>query len=230
MKIADEAEALAKSFGLNRTASAAAAVREEMSTAHRILNANLSDVQEASTKLRQNINLSDVQEVGSKLRSNLEEVSSKLQQTLGVGGSSAASICSAVAVPFVHGPVLQPEIRRMQMALDYAPEQAVLHQALETLKQVDTEMDLVLTSADGPLQALADESAAAASTSAVAGVAALLALETSNDSARPEEEREAMAQAIAGREEFLRTVGEEHGEEVMAELTRRLMPANGGFG
>ena len=186
-------EALATSLN-----SGLRAVRDEVNTARRIVRENLNDASIGLASL-------GLHEAGSKLQHNLEEASSKLQHTLGVGSSNAnaTSVCDACAAPFVHGPALQAEINKLQLALDHSPEEGVLRAAHESLKQLDNELHLVTTSAVSPLTALADPPAAEKSSRAAAAVAALLEREAGDDAARAEAERAATARVTADREAWL---------------------------
>ena len=185
MGLADDAEAFASSLGLAGTARA---VRDEVATARRIVRENLN---EASL--------------------GVQEVRGKLQHTFGVGAGSVASVCDLCALPFVHGPALQPEIRKLE-ALDRCPEEGSLRTAREELKQLDHELQLVSSAPVGPLQPLADGSSVAAGSSAVAAVAALLRREASHDEARVAEERVAMERAHALRAEFVQRLDAEHSD------------------
>lgn len=186
--------------------SLAKAVREEVITARQILRANLSEasigLQEAGSKLQQNLDVA-----GSKLGSVLE-------QNLGVplpiptlaSSNGPSSVCDACALPFQHGGAIQPEIRKLQNALDACPEEAELRGARERLWQLDHELQLVNSAPINPLQVLSDGSMQTATASAVAAVATMLTRETNHDKERVAEEHEATERAAVAREEFVRRI------------------------
>lgn len=188
MGLADDAEALANSLGFSNTARA---VRDEVATARRIVRENLTD---ASL--------------------GLQEAGTRLQHSLGVGGtvSSAASVCDMCALPFVHGPALQPEIRRMQMELDRCPEEAMLHMARDELKRLDHVLQLVTTAPISPLQELVGATADCAASGAVSAVAELLRREASHETERAKAQATATLRAHSGREAFLRHLAQADAE------------------
>ena len=194
-------------------AQAATAVANEVRMAREILRNNLNDassgLQQAGTKLHQNYG-----EAGSKLVSTLEQsLGVPLPIPTLVTSTGIGSVCDACALPFVHGPVIQPEIRKMQGALDACPEEAVLRDARERLRQLDHELHLVSTAPVNPLQPLTDGSLKTATGSASAAVATLLTREASHDEQRAAAEREAAERAAVAREDFLRRVeGDEQQE------------------
>ena len=164
-------------------AQAAKAVADEVRIAREILRNNLNDassgLQQAGTKLQQNYG-----EAGSKLVSTLE-------QSLGVplpiptlATSGVGAVCDACALPFVHGPVLQPEIRKMQNALDACPEEEALRGARERLRQLDHELHLVSTAPVNPLLPLSDGSLKVATASASTAVETLLMRESRRGTCR----------------------------------------------
>lgn len=51
-----------------------------------------------------------------------------------------SEVCDLYAAPFVHGPAVEPEIRRLQGTFDEAPELAQLKEATEQLAQLEGEM------------------------------------------------------------------------------------------
>ena len=119
-------------------------------------------------------------------------------------------ICEYLALPFVHGQALQPEIRRLQSAFDTCPEELALRVALQELHALEAEQAalgselLQQPSESGGVGSSASISEASAS--AVDAVAKLLQGEEQRDAAVHAASFEVKRRAEAGRQSFMERV------------------------
>jgi hypothetical protein len=141
-----------------------------------------------------------------------EELRKRLNKAMGGSSDGAEKVCEFLALPFIHSPALQPEIRKLQAALDHCPEEAVLRAAYEQLKALEAEL-----TAHGPLlpsssqsgsasNVITSENLAEVSANAMQRVAKLVQRESANDAEVAQAAEAAAARAAAGREEFIRRV------------------------
>ena len=122
----------------------------------------------------------------------------RMRKALGVdtGGDAVCDYCSA---PFVHGPALQPAIKRLE-ALDRCPEEGQLRQAHERLRQFDLE----LPNASAALATISKESIPADLGANVrAAVASRVACEAEHDAKCERDTAAVRAQGEAGRVSFM---------------------------
>ena len=140
-----------------------------------------------------------------------EELRKRLEKAIGGGSDGAEKICEFLALPFIHSPALQPEIRKLQAALDHCPEEAVLRAAYEQLKALEAELTahgpLIPSSASGSASdVITSENLAEVSANAVQRVAKMVQREGAHDAEVATAAEAAAARAAAGREEFIRRV------------------------
>ena len=122
-----------------------------------------------------------------------------VRRAFGVSSSSDPLI-QFCAAPFVHGPALNPEIRRLESTLDRFPEEGQLRQAHERLHHFDLDLptaSAALTSISPP--ALPADLGA----SMVALVDGRLARESEHEASRERDEAAVRASGEAGRPAFL---------------------------
>ena len=133
--------------------------------------------------------------------------------------NGAEHLCEFLALPFVHGPALQPEIRKLQSALDHCPAEASLRTSLETLRALEAQLDAhgpLLPSSASPSQeggesgasrdATTSSSIAEVSANAVQRVTRLLQRECLHDAKIAAAADAAAVRASAGRAEFVKRV------------------------
>ena len=153
--IADKAKAASE-----HARSVREAVREEVSATRQQLQREAAAARETLREYEPKVR--EVRESVSSVRETVREKAPETFRALGTmlnagEGQSAESVCEYLALPFIHGAALQPEIKRLHAALDVCPEEAVLRSAHEQLRALKQALD-----AHGPLLLPAgDESAAA---------------------------------------------------------------------
>ena len=210
--IADKAKAASE-----HARSVREAVREEVSATRQQLQREAAAARETLREYEPKVR--EVRESVSSVRETVREKAPETFRALGTmlnagEGQSAESVCEYLALPFIHGAALQPEIKRLHAALDVCPEEAVLrsaHEQLRALKQaLDAHGPLLLPAGDGGAGGGGDcgssSSIAEASATAVHAVAGLVQREAGHNAACELEARAAAERAAEGREEFVRRV------------------------
>ena len=187
------------------------ALKEELKDTKKTLADAVADVEPALMVAREQF--TDLRDkVAQKLPSTATAIPQELRGTLEsiLGGPSGDHICEYLALPFVHGQALQPEIRRLQSAFDTCPEELALRVALQELHALEAEQAalgselLQQPSESGGVGSSASISEASAS--AVDAVAKLLQGEEQRDAAVHAASFEVKRRAEAGRQSFMERV------------------------
>lgn len=135
---------------------------------------------------------------GDAIGEDVATAVSEWRRALGVAARSEA-VCDLYAAPFVHGPALEAEARRLDTALSRFPEQAQVRQAHEQLHTIELELPSVSA-------ALMAVSAPELPGDFGAGVRAIvstrLAREADLDARRERDVAQVKAQAEEGRQAF----------------------------
>ena len=146
-----------------------------------------------------------VAETAASVRQRVETAAAsdeRVRRVLGVSEEvvMGTRVCDLCALPFIHGPALAPEIRKLQAAMDSCPNEGMLQAAHADLQRLDAAFNASALAADTN-SSMKDACAAAA-----LAVAETVRREATLDMRRAAEEGSAAECAQQTRDSFLRQV------------------------